>query len=84
MSNITIRTNDEIVKQIAFLAKAMDRPKHWVVEDALKQYIAEQVWQIEGIKQAQKSLDDGEGVSFESAIKKQRAKSIRKRSNTTW
>lgn len=79
MSNITIRTNDEIAEQLASLAKAMDRPKNWVVEDALKQYIAEQAWQIEGIKKAQKSLDEGKGVSFDSAIKKQRKKLIRKR-----
>lgn len=79
MANITIRTNDEIAEKIGNLAKAMDRTKNWVIEDALKQYIAEQAWQIKGIKLAQKSLAEGNAVAFDSAIKKIRAKIRKKR-----
>tara|TARA_R110002072_G_scaffold93607_1_gene207358 strand:- start:1584 stop:1835 length:252 start_codon:yes stop_codon:yes gene_type:complete len=78
MANITIRTNDEIAEKIGGLAKAMDRPKNWVIEDALKQYLAEQAWQIEGIKQAQSSLSNKEGVQFDTVIKKIRNKIKRK------
>jgi predicted transcriptional regulator len=43
----------------------MDRPKNWVIEDALKQYLSEQAWQIEGIKQAQTSLKENGGIEFD-------------------
>jgi predicted transcriptional regulator len=52
-STITVRTDPEVAAQIAFLAEAMDRSRNWVIEEALKQYIQAQSWQLEGIKQAQ-------------------------------
>ncbi|QVL49704.1 MAG: ribbon-helix-helix protein, CopG family [Thiocapsa sp.] len=67
-STITVRTDPEVAAQIAFLAEAMDRSRNWVIEDALKQYIQAQSWQLEGIKQAQASLDRGEGIPFEAVM----------------
>ena len=64
MSNqsITIRTETNTVEKISAIAKAMDRSRNWVIEDALKQYIDQQAWYIEGIQQAQASLAAGEGI----------------------
>lgn len=67
-STITVRTNPEISAKIAALAQAMDRSRNWVIEEALKQYIEAQAWQIEGIKQAQASLARGEGIPFEDVM----------------
>ncbi|EGV18987.1 CopG family ribbon-helix-helix protein [Thiocapsa marina] len=67
-STITVRTDPEIAAQIAFLAQAMDRSRNWVIEEALRQYIQAQSWQLEGIKQAQASLDRGEGIPFEAVM----------------
>lgn len=67
-STITVRTDPEIAAQIAFLADAMDRSRNWVIEEALKQYIESQSWQIEGIKQAQASLARGEGIPVDDVI----------------
>ncbi len=65
-STITVRTDPDIARQITALAEAMDRSRNWVIEDALKRYIAEQRWQIEGIKDALDSLDHGEGIAHET------------------
>ena len=64
MSNqsITIRTERNTVDKISAIAKAMDRSRNWVIEDALRQYIDQQAWYIEGIQQAQASLTAGKGV----------------------
>jgi predicted transcriptional regulator len=67
-STITVRTDPEVVAQIAALAEAMDRSRNWVIEEALKQYIETQSWQIEGIKQAQASLARGEGIPFDDVV----------------
>jgi predicted transcriptional regulator len=67
-STITVRTDPEVAAQIALLAEAMDRSRNWVIEEALKQYIQTQSWQLEGIKQAQASLDRGEGIPFDAVM----------------
>jgi RHH-type rel operon transcriptional repressor/antitoxin RelB len=67
-TTITIRTNSELAKKIAALAEATDRSRNWVIEEALKQYVETQMWQIEGIKAAIASLDNGEGVPHEQVL----------------
>lgn len=67
-NTITVRTDPEIAMQIASLAEAMDRSRNWVIEEALKQYIETQSWQVEGIKQAQASLACGEGLPFDGVM----------------
>jgi len=60
--SITIRTEPEILEQLAVLAKSMDRSRNWVIEDALKQYIEQQARYVEGVAQARASLERGEGI----------------------
>lgn len=72
-STITVRTDPEISAKIAALAQVMDRSRNWVIEEALKQYIDTQAWQIEGIKQAQASLARGEGIPFEDVMEEMSA-----------
>jgi predicted transcriptional regulator len=66
--SITIRAAPELVEQIGALATALDRSRNWVIEDALKQYLAQQTWFLEGIRQAQASLDQGEGMPHEALM----------------
>jgi predicted transcriptional regulator len=65
---ITIRTESSTVDKISAIAQAMDRSRNWVIEDALKQYIDQQAWYIEGIQQAQASLAAGKGLSHEEVM----------------
>ena len=67
-TSITIRTDSELVGKVAALAVAMDRTRNWVVEDALRQYVASQAWQVEGVKDAMGSLDRGEGIDHEAVM----------------
>ncbi|WP_295431260.1 CopG family ribbon-helix-helix protein [uncultured Thiodictyon sp.] len=67
-TSITIRTDPELVDKVAALAVAMDRTRNWVVEDALRQYVESQAWQVEGIKDAMASLDQGEGVDHDDVM----------------
>ncbi len=67
-STITVRTSTNVAQKIAALAQAMDRSRNWVVEDALKQYLDLQAWQVEGIQAAQRSLEKGEGIAHEQVM----------------
>jgi len=74
-NTITIRTESEVAEKIGSLAKAMGRSRNWVIEDALKQYIKNQEWQIKGIHQGIQSLDSGQGISHD-LIKDRMSKKI--------
>jgi len=67
-TSITIRTDPELAAKVAALATAMDRSRNWVIEDAIRQYVEVQAWQIEGIKEAIASLDRGEGIPHEQVM----------------
>lgn len=67
-TSITIRTDPELAAKVAALATAMDRSRNWVIEDALREYVEAQAWQIEGIKAAITSLDKGEGIPHEQVM----------------
>jgi len=65
---ITIRAESETVEKISAIAKAMDRSRNWVIEDALKQYVEQQAWFIEGIQQAKTSLASEKGIPHEEVM----------------
>ncbi|MGA2939912.1 MAG: CopG family ribbon-helix-helix protein [Syntrophobacteraceae bacterium] len=67
-TTITIRTDPDLAGKIAALALAMDRSRNWVIEEALKQYVETQMWQIEGIKAAIASVDKGGGIPHEQVM----------------
>jgi len=65
---ITIRTKSITVEKISAIAQAMDRSRNWVIEDALKQYIDQQAWYLEGIQKAQVLLEAGKGIAHEELM----------------
>lgn len=67
-TTITIRTDPELAGKLAAIASAMDRSRNWVIQKALRQYVDTQMWQIEGIKAAIASLDEGEGIPHEQVM----------------
>lgn len=67
-ATITIRTDVDLAGKVAALASAMDRSCNHVIEDAFRQYVGEQEWQVEGIKAAIASLDRGEGIPHEQVM----------------
>ena len=67
-TSITVRTDSELAAKVAALAAAMDRSRNWVIEAALRDYVEQQAWQIEGIQDAMTSLDQGEGIPLEEVM----------------
>ena len=56
MSKVTsVRLSDELATQIDFLAAALDRPKTWVIEQAIARYVEHEAWQVQAITEA---MDD--------------------------
>jgi predicted transcriptional regulator len=59
MEPITIRAPREVVSEIDALAAAMDRSRNYIVNQALRQYLETNAWQIERIKEGIAAARDG-------------------------
>ncbi len=55
----TVRLEDELANKLEALAEAMDRPRSWVIEQAIKSYVDEQSWQVEAIGEALEEYRSG-------------------------
>lgn len=73
---ITIRTDPSVKAQLTDLAKAMDRSRNWVAEEAIRQYIELQSWQVQGILDAIEQANAGQLVSQDRVAGVLRAKLV--------
>jgi predicted transcriptional regulator len=83
MPAITVRLDEETLRQIDDLANAMDRPSSWVVTDALARYLEEERLWLEQIREGIAQLDRGEGISHERVMDEMRRKIASHRTKAT-
>jgi predicted transcriptional regulator len=43
---VSVRLPPELNQQVADIAQALDRPKSWVIEQAIKDFVAVQAWHL--------------------------------------
>ena len=55
----TVRLDDETLSRVGEMAKAMDRPRAWLVAEAIKQYVAREEWFFREVEKGVKSADEG-------------------------
>ena len=71
MITITSSIPNEMNNDLTFLAERLDRSKSYIVKQALKEYILEQLEDIEDCKTAMEVLNSGEAtISLEDIEKK--------------
>jgi predicted transcriptional regulator len=56
---ITVRAPKETVSEIDALAAAMDRSRNYIVNQALRQYLESNTWQIQRIKEGLAAASGG-------------------------
>lgn len=62
---LSFRVDDEKVERLERLAAATDRPRSWLLEQALDAYLDAQGWQIEHIRQGLEDVEAGREVPHE-------------------
>ena len=62
---LSVRISEEKAREIETLAKATDRPKSWLLEQALDAYLETQSWQVARIERGLAEIDRGDAVSHE-------------------
>ncbi len=72
MSSITVRVNEDMVRELDELARAMDRSRSWVVTDALARYLAEERQWMESVRRGIEAADRGELIPHEQVMEEMR------------
>lgn len=62
-ASLSLRIEPELNQRLEALAEAMDRPKSWVCERALEDYVALQEWQVAEIRKGLAEADAGDFAS---------------------
>jgi predicted transcriptional regulator len=63
--SLSIRLEPELNEQVTSIAGILDRPKSWVIEQAVKDYVATQQWQLAAIDEGINAADAERFVSHE-------------------
>jgi predicted transcriptional regulator len=51
--------SDELADRLDQLAAALDRPRAWLIEQAIARYVDEEAWQVAAISDALTAYQDG-------------------------
>jgi predicted transcriptional regulator len=55
----SVRWDVETLKRIGQIAEAMDRPRAWLMAEAIKQYVDREEWFIHEVEEGIKAADKG-------------------------
>jgi len=55
----SVRLDDETLSRVGQMAEAMDRPRAWLMAEAIKQYVAREEWVIHEVAKGVKDADEG-------------------------
>ncbi len=66
--SLSFRVSEATVAQLDELAAAMDRPRSWLLERALENYLDVQQWQIAQIMQSKQELQEGKGIPHDEVV----------------
>ena len=55
----SVRLDEETLARVGRMAEAMDRPRAWLMAEAVKQYVAREEWFICEAEKGLKAADEG-------------------------
>lgn len=61
--SVCLRT--ELNDEVTVIARALDRSKSWVIEQAIEDFVAVQAWQMAAIDEGVRAADSGRLVAHE-------------------
>ena len=55
----SVRLDDDTLERVGQMADAMDRPRAWLMAQAIKQFVDRENWFIDEIEQGVRAADEG-------------------------
>jgi predicted transcriptional regulator len=65
---VSVRLEAALNEQVAAIAVALDRPKSWVIEQAVRDFVAVQQWQLAAIEEGIRAADEGRVVAHDDVV----------------
>jgi predicted transcriptional regulator len=65
---VSVRLEAELNEQVAAIATALERPKSWVIEQAVRDFVAVQQWQLAAIDEGIAAADAGRMVAHDDVV----------------
>ncbi len=62
---VSVRLEQETSDRLGSVAASLDRPRSWVIEQAVKEFIDLQVWQLKAVDEGLRDADAGRLVAHE-------------------
>ena len=70
----SVRLDDETLTRVGQIAEAMDRPRAWLMAEAIKQYVAREEWFIRELEKGVKAANEGRLIDHADVRAKWEAK----------
>ena len=67
-SSVSIDVDIALDEEVGAIAAELDRPKSWVVEQALRDFVALQRWQLAAIDEGIRQADAGQLIPHEDGV----------------
>ena len=64
-SLVSIRTSPEMLKQFSALAEATGRSRSFLINQAMREFLEREAWQVSAIRQAVREADAGDFATDE-------------------
>lgn len=65
---VSVRLDAELNDRLTAIAAALDRPKSWVIEQAVADFVGLQEWQLAAIEEGICDADAGKVVAHEDVV----------------
>ena len=67
-ASLSVRLEPELNKELSAVAARLDRPKSWVAQQAVREFIDLQLWQMSAIEKGLRDSEAGRLVSHEQIV----------------
>lgn len=71
---ISVRLDEETLARVEQMAKMMDRPRAWLMAQAIKQFVDQEEWFLKQVDEGIKAADEGRVQDHASLKRKWEAK----------
>jgi predicted transcriptional regulator len=70
----SVRLDDETLERVGQMAEAMERPRAWLMAQAIKQYVDREEWFISEVEKGIQAADEGRLIDHADVKSKWEAK----------
>ena len=70
MKATTVRMEDNLLQRVDGIAESLNRPRSWIINQALERFVAYEEWYIQEVKSGLAELDKGEVATDREVVER--------------